>query len=924
MANYSAIKAAVNGYIKANGRKEITGSILNAVLNATIDSLGRFFQFAGGAMPTDDPGTPDQNVCYLATEPGLYIHFNNIRINNEEVALLFWNGAWVKQTIAIGIQEVNASVDNQVGTPSVDVNYSQGQLVLTFHNLKGDKGNTGDPAGFGTIGADITGGVGTPGVSVESSGDNASKNLMFHFTNLKGETGVTSVIATIDNTSGTPSCRVSLVNGVLTLAFSGLKGLKGDTGVSADYPITIYNGLDSDATDQALSAAQGKILDERISQTRQDLTNELSVFTPLDLSGYVGKNIYPSGATYTKTSSTNRAIFIPVTPGKTYRFSASPYSYFGVLKTYNSPVNGDPVDYATGYTTNVQITGEIFLQIPADGHYLYVFSVLRVNNVVTNIDINLAESTFITERVDKLETDVDSLSEDILSLQGDRIQKTTGNNLFDWRNAKMGVVSASGEIQGSSSYWMTDYIQIDKSTLMVSGGTPFRVSLFDQNKSFLRTIAGTDLRTILDVSGASYVIVSFAITTIALDSADAIFVNYGCGSDVATTQTSIDGKKMSYKDPQFFTIADIINFASNSDEQQFTQGFSLVLRKGDCGNKNMIITSEAKFTSPGGGVPTIKVRYFYRGSYSVVYESQSFTIGNKDFFEEKQWRLPKFPEFCVLEISVDIPSGVSLFIKSFENSYDNGINRNCPAYIFDGHRNQNTLKGFERVAMLGFPSCITIPKRTSDGVWVCFHDEVIGSQLVDANGNSPGSVGIWDLTFAQLQTYTYKEDYAGNKAQVPTLEEFFLICARTGMRPMLSVHPTPTASEYQEIKDLAIRCGVLKQLELKPLVTGEGVAFATFGNEISAYILQANTISASSAISRLNALGADTTKVRVGAEFFGDSAGLTEQGVADIVAAGYVVSIYAPDFSADQYKYWMSKGVTEFTDDGNSSYGLNW
>ena len=101
MANYSAIKAAVNAYIKANGRKEITGSILNAVLNATIDSLGRYFQFAGGAMPTDDPGTPDQNVCYLATEPGLYVHFNNIRINNEEVALLFWNGEWVKHTIAI-------------------------------------------------------------------------------------------------------------------------------------------------------------------------------------------------------------------------------------------------------------------------------------------------------------------------------------------------------------------------------------------------------------------------------------------------------------------------------------------------------------------------------------------------------------------------------------------------------------------------------------------------------------------------------------------------------------------------------------------------------------------------------------------------------------------------------------------------------
>lgn len=271
MAKYSAIKAAVNAYIKANGRKEITGSILNSVLRATIDSLGRFFQFAGGALPTDDPGTPDQNVCYLAGEPGLYTHFGNIRIENEEVALLFWDGEWQKQSILIGIREVNASVDNQVGTPSVDVNYSQGQLVLTFHNLKGGKGDTGDPAGFGTISADITGGVGTPGVSVQTSGDNTAKNLMFHFTNLKGETGVTSVVATIDNTTGTPSCLVSLENGQLTLAFSGLKGMKGDTGVSADYPITIYNGLDSDATDQALAAAQGGVLEGEITYLRQDL-----------------------------------------------------------------------------------------------------------------------------------------------------------------------------------------------------------------------------------------------------------------------------------------------------------------------------------------------------------------------------------------------------------------------------------------------------------------------------------------------------------------------------------------------------------------------------------------------------------------------------------------------------------------------------
>ena len=328
MAKYNAIKAAVNAYIKENGRKEITGKILNAVLNATIDSLGRFFQFAGGALPTDDPGTPDQNVCYLAGEPGVYTHFGNITIGNEEVALLLWDGEWKKESVLYGIQEVEASVDNQVGTPSVDVSYTEGRLVLTFHNIKGDRGVTGESAGFGTIGADINGGVGTPGVSVESSGDNTAKNLMFHFTNLKGETGVRSVVATIDDTSGIPSCRVSLVNGVLTLAFSGLKGLKGDTGVSADYPITIYNGLDSDATDQALSAAQGKYLDGKIGLLKTQVDGIDGNFLP-------GYRAVSSATFLAKNASRAVSPFIPVQAGDTivwkYMGAANTTSVFFTL-----------------------------------------------------------------------------------------------------------------------------------------------------------------------------------------------------------------------------------------------------------------------------------------------------------------------------------------------------------------------------------------------------------------------------------------------------------------------------------------------------------------------------------------------------------------------------------------------------------------
>ena len=468
MANYSAIKAAVNGYIKANGRKEITGSILNAVLNATIDSLGRYFQFAGGAMPTDDPGTPDQNVCYLATEPGLYVHFNNIRIENEEVALLFWNGEWVKQTIAIGIQEVNASVDNQVGTPSVDVNYSQGQLVLTFHNLKGNpglKGDTGDPAGFGTIGADITGGVGTPGVSVQSSGDNTSKNLMFHFTNLKGEAGVTSVIATIDGTSGNPTCQVSLVNGVLTLAFSGLKGLKGDTGVSADYPITIHNGLDSDATDEALAAAQGKILDGKVSQLEAKVYGDSSheiLDTTSPVAGTLASGQWKTNGSYGYWL--NAVLPVSGYRGRTLRITpksaADSTTYF--FAKDNVLVHNENVNLCDGWSTSASTADILDITIPNDAGYL----VVRLTNTNTSAD-KIPQSLLVLAQEGDLDKKVDKVVGKGLST----------NDYTDADKAKVATIPNAFVVPSDLNNYVPKEQGIENAGLLLKVGTDGKVTL---------------------------------------------------------------------------------------------------------------------------------------------------------------------------------------------------------------------------------------------------------------------------------------------------------------------------------------------------------------------------------------------------------------------------------------------------------------
>ena len=277
MSSYNELIALINGCINRNGVQAITGRVLNGVLRAMVNQLGAGYAMGGVAHPTDDPGTPDAPVCYYASEVGTYTHFGNIQIVPGELALLCFDltDGWFKETMYEGFESVQATIDGNVGTPAVNVTYVNGVLSFDFSNMKG---NTGAAAGFGNVTAAVDGTSGTPGVSVQTDGPNTAKNIAFQFTGLKGETGVTSVIATVDNTSGTPQCAVSLNGQQLTLAFTGLKGAQGDTGVSADYPITIVNNLTTNDPTSALSAAQGVVLDGKVSQLEAKMA-EISLYT---------------------------------------------------------------------------------------------------------------------------------------------------------------------------------------------------------------------------------------------------------------------------------------------------------------------------------------------------------------------------------------------------------------------------------------------------------------------------------------------------------------------------------------------------------------------------------------------------------------------------------------------------------------------
>lgn len=136
MANYATLKAAIQDVIKTNGNNEITGALLQQSLLAMINSLGVGYQFMGVATPETNPGTPDQNIFYLAGS-GMYVNFGNIIISKNKIGVLMWDGAWESRTIPISSTfsgNVGFSASNATITPASLPQYDSQMGTVTLFN----------------------------------------------------------------------------------------------------------------------------------------------------------------------------------------------------------------------------------------------------------------------------------------------------------------------------------------------------------------------------------------------------------------------------------------------------------------------------------------------------------------------------------------------------------------------------------------------------------------------------------------------------------------------------------------------------------------------------------------------------------------------------------------------------------------------
>lgn len=160
MANYASLKAAIQQVVKTNGNNEITGALLQQSLFAMVNSLGANYQYAGVAIPSTNPGTPDQNIFYIASTAGTYANFGGVVLENGEIAILKYNGAWSKDsTGAASLEKVNQLVQE------VDENIRNNQWYIINGINSGFPNNFTIPSssalgGYYT-GASEDGGVGT-------------------------------------------------------------------------------------------------------------------------------------------------------------------------------------------------------------------------------------------------------------------------------------------------------------------------------------------------------------------------------------------------------------------------------------------------------------------------------------------------------------------------------------------------------------------------------------------------------------------------------------------------------------------------------------------------------------------------------------------------------------------------------------------
>lgn len=123
MANYQNLLDSIASVIHQNGNQEITGEVLKSTLQSMVSVLGANATFGGIAHISDNPGTPDGPVVYIASDVGVYPNFGALEILTDELAVFVWNptaGTWAKESITYIADKSEIETLIQQGTEEIN------------------------------------------------------------------------------------------------------------------------------------------------------------------------------------------------------------------------------------------------------------------------------------------------------------------------------------------------------------------------------------------------------------------------------------------------------------------------------------------------------------------------------------------------------------------------------------------------------------------------------------------------------------------------------------------------------------------------------------------------------------------------------------------------------------------------------------
>lgn len=298
MGNYKELKAAVASVIKTNGNQEITGQVLQNTLTTLISQVGANATFAGIATPDTAPGTPDQNVFYIAGQSGVYTNFGGYEVTKNAVAFNNVSGNWVATELNL--------LSSDFGNSAVyDMAYS-GYLPVDLGHLYSHSGGTGHYVASSAWDAVMLR-IYNPTGKLEVTGANIAANAGFVFfddTKIKSTTIGSNQTGVIP--AGAKLCVINLRKADNPDGYANLRVRQYASGADRN-EVSVLNQsvleVFSDTYNMAVKFDDQDITPEPIigqwfnSNIPAMVVNEYYKCYKLDVSGYVGKVLH--GYTYT-------------------------------------------------------------------------------------------------------------------------------------------------------------------------------------------------------------------------------------------------------------------------------------------------------------------------------------------------------------------------------------------------------------------------------------------------------------------------------------------------------------------------------------------------------------------------------------------------------------------------------------------------